>query len=248
MSTKPSIVLIGGGRHRPATYAALTSALEAAGLEIHCPELPSTNGARPPTADLSTDTAHVRNYVSQLLDGGKDVVAVMHSYGGQVGTNALAGLDGRKGSIKRLVYMCAFALFEGGSMISKVQEFGHEELMPVVFNFADDESVLCRDPAATLLGPGLEEKEVEEYLRTLVVWNGKCMYQGIERCAWREVPVTYIYTARDMTVPLDYQKDMVEKIKAEGVEVDTVELEAGHCPNVTMTKEVVEVIESVASK
>jgi hypothetical protein len=31
--------------------------------------------------------------------------------------------------------------------------------------------------------------------------------------AWREIPVSYIYTTPDMTVPLVYQESMVEYLR-----------------------------------
>jgi hypothetical protein len=58
------------------------------------------------------------------------------------------------GGVARLVYMCAFALPEGGSMVGKVREFGHEELLPLAFGFAEDQSVDCRDPRMVLVGEG----------------------------------------------------------------------------------------------
>jgi len=78
-------------------------------------------------------------------------------------------------------------------------------------------------------------------------WNGKCMSQSIAKCAWREISVTYIYTTNDMTVPFDYQKSMVESMKGEGREVDTVEVETGHCPNLTKTEDVVGVVDHVVA-
>ena len=66
-------------------------------------------------------------------------------------------------------------------------------------------------------------------------------------CAWKEIPVTYIYTSEDMTVPLDYQKSMVERVQAEGQAVHTVELATGHSPNVTKTQEVVDIITRIAA-
>ena len=73
------------------------------------------------------------------------------------------------------------------------------------------------------------------------------MYQAVEHCAWREIPVTYIYTSQDMTVPVDYQKSMVKRMQLEGQNAHTVELATGHCPNLTMTQEVVDVITHVAT-
>ncbi|KAL7628403.1 hypothetical protein AAE478_002605 [Parahypoxylon ruwenzoriense] len=251
-TTKPTIVLIHGGWHVPDSYSKLVNALRTIGYEVHVPRLPSVNESRPPNTDLSTDTGLVRSYVESLVEAGRTVIAIMHSYGGQVGTNSLCGLSraarsqkGLSGGVSRLVYMSAFALPEGGSMISIVKHFGHESLMPVAFDFSEDDSCLSRDPKTLLVGEGAEPAELETYLSSMVRWNGKCMYQEISRCAWREIPVTYIYTTKDMTVPLDYQKFMVEKMQAEGREVQTVELETGHCPNLTMTKELVAAVDAL---
>ena len=58
--------------------------------------------------------------------------------------------------------------------------------------------------------------------------------------------MTYIYTSQDMTVPLDYQKSMVQQMQLQGQTVHTVELATGHCPNLTMTQGVVDVIKHIA--
>lgn len=106
----------------PENYSKLTKALEAAGHEVHVPRHPSMNQERPPTAGLAEDTANMRSYVKKLVESGRRVIALLHSYGGQVGTNALhgLGLEGRSakgllGGVSDLVYMGAFALPEGGS-------------------------------------------------------------------------------------------------------------------------------------
>ena len=254
-AVKPTIVLIHGGWHIPSTYSKFTNSLKSAGYEVHVPRLPSMNEARPPNTDLTTDTELIRGYVESLVDAGRSIIAIMHSYGGQVGTNALYGLglksrsqsgESLSGGVIQLIYMCAFALPEGGSMVGKVKEFGHEHLLPLAFDFDDDDSCLNRDPKTLLIGPGADDVEVDAYVASLVRWNGKSMYQEITNCAWRDIPVTYIYTSQDMTVPLDYQKSMVEGMQAEGQVVHTFELATGHCPNLTMTQEVADIIMRVA--
>lgn len=136
---------------------------------------------------------------------------------------------------------------EGGSMIGKVREFDHESLVAIAFDFAEDDSCLARDPKMILIGADYDEAESKDYLSTLVRWNGKCMYQDITHSAWREIPVTYIHASQDMTVPLDYQKSMVAQMRADGQKVQTVELNTGHCPNLTATQEVIEVINGIAT-
>ncbi|KAL9620511.1 MAG: hypothetical protein Q9160_004980 [Pyrenula sp. 1 TL-2023] len=254
---KPTIIIIHGAWHVPRTYDKLTNALRHAGYEVHLPVLPSMNGVHPPNADLTADTTFIRSYVTDVVSDGRTILVLMHSYGGQVGTNALTGLSvkerairGLSGGVANLIYMCSFALPEGWSMVDKVKKFGHEHLLPLAFEFAEDDSCVNRDPKTLLVGPGISEDEADQYVASLVRWNGKSMYQAIENCAWKEdgIAVSYILTTGDMTVPLDYQKSMVKGMEEHGKNVETVELETGHCPNLTMTQEVVNFVNRVAAK
>ncbi|KAI0019968.1 alpha/beta-hydrolase [Xylariomycetidae sp. FL0641] len=256
-SQSPTLILVHGLWHVPKNYTKLTNALRALGFEVHVPRLPSMNGSRPPNADLTTDTDFIRCYVESLVEAGRSVAAIGHSYGGSVITNALCGLGlrarsekGLAGGVAKLIYMSAFAQLEGKCMNDKVEEFGHGHLMPLAFDFADDNSCVCRDPKTVLLGEGADPAEEEEaYLASLVRCNGQVMYQAVERCAWREIPVAFILTASDVTVPVDYQKSMVQLVEAErGEKVQTVELATGHCSNLTKTKELVDAIKSMVPK
>lgn len=256
-SSSPVFVLISGGWHTPSTYVKFTTALRSKGYEIHVPALPSMNGSRPPDSDLNTDTSFIRTYVSDLINSGLTVIVLMHSYGGQVGTNALYGLGlnsrkqaGLSGGISHLVYITASALLEKVSMIDTVIEFGHKDLIPLAFDFAPDQAVLYRNPKMGLIGdtPGVSDEEVEHYVDSLMIWNGKCMYDPLTHCAWREIPVVYVYTLADMTVPLDYQKSFVAGMEKEGVMVTNFELNTGHSPMLTATTDLVDIVVGVAQK
>ncbi|TVY42710.1 hypothetical protein LOCC1_G005077 [Lachnellula occidentalis] len=248
----PTLLIIHGAWHVPQSYEKLIVAFEARGYEVHCPRLPSTNQSRPPNADLYTDSKLVRSYASSLVRAGRTVVAIMHSYGGQVGSDALVGLglesraaQGLPGGVSHLVYLAAFALSEGISMMDIVKEFNHMDLIPLAFNFAEDDTCVSNDPKTLLVGPStLDEEEVNRYLSTLVRWNGKGMYLPIKHAAWREIPVAYIHCTADMTVPFEYQKSFVEGMEKNGRPVQSFELATGHCPNLTATEGVVEAVNS----
>ncbi|XDG00629.1 hypothetical protein ABKA04_000244 [Annulohypoxylon sp. FPYF3050] len=248
---KPTLIIIHGAWHVPENYAKLTRALESQGYEVHVPRLPSVNGARPPNSDLTTDTHLIRSYVESLVRAGRTVLAIMHSYGGMVGTNALHDLGvsarqalGLRGGVSHLIYMAAYAVPEGTAMIDKITEFGHKDYLPFTVNFAEDQTCVFRDLKG-LVGPGPEEKDIEEYLGLLVRWNGKCIYQATEHAAWREIPVSYIHTTLDTTAPYDYQKSFVEVLEKNGCKVQTFELETCHCPHFTATEGVVDIINQV---
>lgn len=50
-----------------------------------------------------------------------------------------------------------------------------------------------------------------------------------------------------MTVPIHYQRNFVDVLEREGREVQTFELEAGHCPNFTDPQGVVDAVNKVVS-
>lgn len=221
---------------------------------MHCPRLLSANEARPPNAGLSDDTALVRSYTESLVRAGRHVVAIAHSYGGQVASNALYGLGtdvraarGLKGGVSHLIYMTGYAVPEGVAMMDKVKEFNNMDLVPLAFDFADDGTAVSRDPKTLIIGPGTDDKEVEGYLKTWNRWHGNCMYHANEHAAWREIPVAYIKTTADMTVPVHYQQHFIEEMEKAGRKVQTFELATGHCPNLTATDGVVDAVNKVVS-
>ncbi|KAK7742226.1 hypothetical protein SLS62_010777, partial [Diatrype stigma] len=250
-NAKPTIIIVGGAFQTPESYGKLTVALEASGYEVHVPRLPSCNEMRPPNADLSSDTALIRSYVESLVRAGRTVVAIGHSYGGQVCSNALYGLGvearsskGLRGGVSHLVYMVGYALLEGLSTFDKFKEFGNLENMPLVFDMAEDQTVVPRDPRMLfgLRGPGVEDAEVEDYIKTLCRWHGKAMFQPLEHAAWREIPVVYIHTTSDISIPTVEQQNMVKTLEEAGRKVQSFTVESGHCPNFIATQGVVDAI------
>ncbi|KAI1075152.1 Alpha/beta hydrolase fold-1 [Whalleya microplaca] len=213
------------------------------------------NQSRPPNADLASDSDLIRSYATSLVEAGRTIAVLMHSYGGQVGTNALYGLSrnaraakGLAGGISHLIYMAAFAMPEGRSMTDKVAEFNHMDRMPIAFGFDEDQSCVANYPKEGLIGElyadQLDLEELKTYISSLLRWNGKCMYLPLENTpAWRdEAEIYFIYTLGDLTLPVDYQKSMVQYMEKEGKTVQTVELATGHYPNLTKTKEVVDIV------
>lgn len=170
-------------------------------------------------------------------------------------TNALYGLgledrsaQGWEGGVCALIYMTGFALSEGQSTFDNLQEFGiPADLGPVVFDIAEDKTMILRDPI-TFLGldePGLGEVEIKAYKKTLRRWNGTAMTQTLEQAAWREIPVAYIHTTKDFPIPFLAQQSMVRNLEKEGRKVQTFTIETGHCPHVTATESVVDAINKV---
>ncbi|KAF5868155.1 uncharacterized protein Bfra_007351 [Botrytis fragariae] len=211
LETKPTLVLLPGSWHNPQNYHKLVSALKSHSYDLLIPSLLSMNG--------------------------KHIVVLMHSYGGQVGTNALTefavstrNAQGLSGGVVHLLYISAFMMLEGESMMDKVRLFGHEELIPVVFTIAEDGTHVHSDHRTLLIGSNPDDKPLKD------------------RAAWRDIETSYVVTKMDMTVFLDFQVSMLEAVKKEGKEVKVWELETGHSPALTMIDELVEIVLEVAEK
>lgn len=181
--------------------------------EVHTSQLTSVDGSSPADDDLIADTALIRSTAESLIEAGQTVVALLHSYGGQVGTNALYGLGletraklGLVGGVSHLIYLCAFILPEGWSTYAQAEAMGIGEDIEnqLKLEFQDDGNCTMADPRGQLIN-GLE-KDADEaataaaYIAMLGPWSMKCMMQPLTHCAWKEIPVTYIHTAKDKTV------------------------------------------------
>lgn len=117
-TTKPVFVLAPGAWHQAApSYAPIIPQLQSAGYEVHTVEYPSV-GAEPPTKTMYDDADAVRAVLAPLIDAGRKVVLVVHSYGGLVGAEAVRGLDEKqKEGILLLVYLSAFVTPKGLSIL-----------------------------------------------------------------------------------------------------------------------------------
>jgi pimeloyl-ACP methyl ester carboxylesterase len=170
--------------------------------------------------------------------------------------NALHGLgvetraaEGLKGGVAHLVNMVGYALQEGRSTVGKLKEFGNIDTMDLIFDVAEDQTIIPRDPRLLfgLRGPGIDEAEIEVYTKSLCRWHGKTMFQPLECAAWREIPVTYIHAKADISVSPPEQQSMVEELGKTSRKVKTFTIESGHCPNLTAVQGVVDAVNRVAS-
>ena len=116
---KPTFVLVPGAWHTPAIYDGVIEALVEHGYAAVKVDLPSVE-ATPPTYDFAEDVGAIIAAVTILVDEGKDVVVVAHSYSGQpVGeiprelSKKARGDKGLLGGVTRLVFIMAFLVPEG---------------------------------------------------------------------------------------------------------------------------------------
>ncbi|EXJ75174.1 uncharacterized protein A1O5_01870 [Cladophialophora psammophila CBS 110553] len=228
MAPKPVVFVLHGAWHGPVYFEPVKSKLEALGYTMVCPQQPSTGGI-PPTTTLYDDAAHVRAELEQLVEQGEDVVLVLHSYGGMVGTQAAAGLGkaermkrGQKGGIVRLFYACAFLLPLGkdlcGGLGGRLPPWIKEEANGSC-NATMPEHVFYHD---------LPAEEQKHWASKLKHHSTIAQNTPLTQVAYTDIPVTYLYCEDDQALPLAVQEMMV---KQSGLtDVQELRCGAGHSP------------------
>lgn len=126
--TMPTLILVPGAYHTSGCYDRLIAQLRPQFPSIETFSLPSVGGTSQTVTSMDPDIARIRTAVAAAVeDRGEDVWLVLHSYAGIPGGDAVKGFSaaerrtaGKKGGVSRIVYIAAFAVPEGKSLLSYV--------------------------------------------------------------------------------------------------------------------------------
>lgn len=123
MSQKPVFVFVPGAWHSADTFDLVRDLMHKRGFETKAIATPSV-GASPPTKGLYADIEFTKAALQEMVDAGRQIVVVNHSYGGMVGSGAVEGLGyaqrsqaGLAGGVIMVVWMAALATPKGQSVI-----------------------------------------------------------------------------------------------------------------------------------
>ncbi|KAF9873852.1 hypothetical protein CkaCkLH20_08586 [Colletotrichum karsti] len=240
---KPTFVLAPGAWHKAApSYAPVEQILSSKGYPAVAVEYPSV-GAEPPTKGLNDDAAAVRAVVEKLADEGKEVVLVVHSYGGLVGANAVEGLgykqrakEGKKGGVITFVYLSAFVVPAGKSIKAMLGgqflpwmnfqgQYVHA-LTPEEIFYHDVEPEACKKAISLL-----------EH-QSAAVFDDEVTHEP-----WHEIDSMYFFCTEDKAIPLAIQEGMAAQLGPNGF---TYSCKASHSPFLSVPNEVAEGLEHAA--
>lgn len=151
---KPIFVCVPEASYSPLVYDPVKFALAHYGYEVNPIALPSI-GRNPATYDFTEDVRAIRNYIAQLADSGRDVILVMHGYGGLPGAEALFGLGkmereqrGQKGGVVRLVFIISVCIL---SIQSTVKAQGITKNLRIGLELVSKVSILVSEYRNTAL-------------------------------------------------------------------------------------------------
>ena len=128
-ATKPTILLIPAAWSHPSTYDVFISHLQHLSFPTAYAPYPSINPSHPAITDAAHDAETVlqQSLLPLIQNEDKDVIIVMHSYGGVPGSSAARGLSmiqrkkkGEKGGIIGLIYISGIVLPAGASVADGV--------------------------------------------------------------------------------------------------------------------------------
>ncbi|KAH8812329.1 Alpha/beta hydrolase fold-1 [Xylogone sp. PMI_703] len=262
MGSKPTFVFVHGAWHSADFFDTIKSRLAQDGYSSIACVLPSV-GTLPPVESMEPDVASVRDVVSKLLAEGRDVICVAHSYGGTVLTEAIGTLaqsdgheskldGGNNAKIRRLVYVAAMVPQVGERQID-VGKDAQVEKPPVYYRWENGiayvepnvVNVFYHDESPEV-GAGLVAKLRPQAIASVM--------SPVTACGWRYIPSTYIFTTKDIALPIATQRFIVENVrqaaKADGSGIQPFDeplgeasIDCGHCaPFVSKAKEMAEIL------
>ena len=187
----PAVLLVPGSWHGAWAYDDVCSGLAERGLAARAIDLPSNDGG-----GLADDAAAVRGALDEI---GEPAVVVGHSYGGIAVSEGAAGAP----QAIALVYLCAFMLDVGESLLDAMQH----ELPPWLA--VDPEAGTCRpERAEEVLFGDCSDEQARDAAARLVPQSLAALGTPQTAAAWHALPSSYLICDLDRAVPPAAQEAM----------------------------------------
>lgn len=227
MSDNPAILLVHGAWHGSWCWDEVRALLEAAGREVHTVDLPTVHAANKAELTLADDVRTVREAVDAVAG---PVVVVAHSYGGVPTTQAAVGA----GNVEHLVYIAAFALDAGESLLGAV---GGVAPSWWVVDGALTTAGTDTEPAEQLFFNDLPAEVARANAARLSSQATSPFQEEITAAAWKTVPSTYVITERDGVFPVFAQEALSGRAGSTVHRLDT-----SHSPFLSQPRATAEII------
>ncbi|KAK4948622.1 hypothetical protein LTR10_012626 [Elasticomyces elasticus] len=207
----------------------------------------------PPIYDMTEDVESVKKAITEVVEDGRDVVLVMHSYGGMPGAQAVKGLGkkeradkGLPGGVVRLVFLAAFVFPEGFQVSPRGQTKNFIGIMKADL----EKGVLVFDPALRpeLWWHDLSREEAAKWDATVKPCSLGPFWTTTTYAGWRYIPSTFMLTSRDKVFPAEVAQQQIDFAKAQNLTgLENVEkIDSGHFPMLSQPQEVADLLRKAA--
>ncbi|KAK2024225.1 alpha/beta-hydrolase [Colletotrichum zoysiae] len=242
-SEPPTILFVPGAWHKPWVFDLVRDDLAGRGYPTAAVALPSV-GSTDVNAGLGQDANAVRAELQGLVDAGREVVVVAHSYGGIPVANAVEGLNYKDrvaqkkiGGVLMIIHMASFAIPADESLSDSERE-GPQSRLDVKDGF-----ISPRDPISMFYAD-VESSLAAKAAAALCPQPGKTFQDKSGFEPWNEAfEMGYIFAENDQAIPLDKQIDMSSQFPASSF---TATLTAGHSPFLSMPESLGKTIQQAA--
>lgn len=227
MSEKPNIVLVHGAWADGSCWSAVIESLQADGYNVTAPQFPETS--------LADDVGRLRQVLKR--HGGPTVVAG-HSYGGQI----MTALGEDAPGVVALVYIAAFGLDQGESLGALL---GGGPPTPALAHLIVDEQGfgwLPEDDFVAHFASDVDPVKAKVMCAVQQALSMSTFEDVMGAPAWKSRPSWYLVATNDEALPADAERMFAQRMGAE-----TVEVPASHLVMVSHPDEVVRLIEAAAT-
>jgi pimeloyl-ACP methyl ester carboxylesterase len=257
MSTKPTLIFVAGAWHSTETWSKVIKLLEAEGYKCIPVGLPTTTGDA--SVSFGDDFKAVREAIIGETSQKRNVVLVLHSYGGAVGQSAVRDLTRPKQATdsassstdKQSGYVIGLVMTGSGfGRTGKTFIDNLDGITPPSWTFAPSGFATLNSSPRELFYHDLPEEEAEYWVNKLLPQSSKSMTEGAEYTysGWLDVPVWYLMTVEDRALPIEVQRTMGQAVRDAGAKITMREVESSHSPMLSKPKETAEtILEAVAS-
>jgi pimeloyl-ACP methyl ester carboxylesterase len=217
MSNPPTVVLVHGAFADASGWGGIIRELQADGVTVIAPPNPLRG--------ISNDAVGVRALVS-AIDG--PVVLVGHSYGGAVISQASAGLS----NVTALVYLAAFALDEGETILGVQEPFAPSLLAVNARPTSYDAPGAAGGPDLSIDPAGFRETfcaDVPVDLAAVLSATQRpaaaaALSEPAGRPGWKDITSWYLVSEQDRTINPDTERFMAQRMKATTESIDASHL------------------------
>lgn len=176
------------------------------------------------------------------IEAGRQIVVLLHSYGGMVGSSAAHDLSfshrqslGLLGGILTIIYLAAFVVPIGSTLQDMLPNGQWHPWM----KFYDDFAFSSNE--AELFYNDMPPKDQKYWISRLRHHCKGCYTSPARFEAWKEIPTVYVVCKNDAAVPEVVQRKWIEDMGESCVKV--VEIPSSHSPFLSMPGKVKEAID-----
>ncbi|OGM49628.1 hypothetical protein ABOM_001896 [Aspergillus bombycis] len=251
--SKPSIIIVPGSFSLPEFYDAVVDGVASKGYEIKAIRLRSTEELQPP-ATMYDDAAAIAQEVATLVEQGKEVILVAHSYGGVPASESIKGLaktegSGKIGGVVKLAYLTALVPQLGASATDVLADSPAENRVELKVDEDGYMSFVDAAAAAALSYSDLPAVEGEAWMERYARHSAVSFTNPLTYAGYKDVSVAYLLCEDDKVIPPQVQQKEIEIIEKEtGREVDVTAIQTGHIPIASAPEKVVDWIASLATQ